>query len=100
MKKFGEQDLTYPILYILDKYGSLDTGTLIDLVRTEYTFTGDNRDPLLNRPGDEKINQIIRNIVSHRKSKNNIIYKGWVTYNSGILSITPQGVKQLKDHLI
>jgi len=100
MKKFGEHDISYAILFILDKYGQLDTGSLKDLLRTEFIFEDENRAPLMNR-NDEKVDQIIRNIVSHRKSSTNIINKGWINYDDKkILSITSIGKEILKTRLL
>ena len=100
MKKMGENDIAYLILYVLDKYGELETWELIHYVKTEHTFTGENRKALKDRPGDVAINQIIRNIVSHRTSRNNIIHKKWVEYNGVKLSITALGREQLKNRLL
>ena len=43
------------------------------------------------------IDQIVRNIVSHRdNSSNNIIYRGLVSYNAGLLNITALGRDELE----
>ena len=60
---------------------------------------GSNRAPLLNR-NDEAIDQIIRNIVSHRfDSKNNIINKGYVDYDKGTWTLSDKGKDYLHENM-
>lgn len=91
----GEANIEYPILSILRDCGKLTTSGLKIKFRDFTQPTGINSLPLLNR-NDEVIDQIVRNIVSHRSnSKNNMIYRGFINYDGGFLSITKEGIKYL-----
>lgn len=89
--KIGERDLDFIVLYILDKHPNIDTSQLKNYI-WHYTEPGGvNLAPLVDR-NDMAIDQIVRNIISHRNdSTNNIIFRGLVSYNSGILNITATG---------
>jgi len=93
--KIGERDLDFIVLYILDKYPGIGTSELKKHI-WHYTEPGGvNLAPLVDR-NDVAIDQIVRNIISHRgDSPNNIIYRGLVSYDAGILNITPDGQKEL-----
>lgn len=95
VRKMGEPDIEYPILSILNMCESLTTSQLKHEFRHFTDPSGKNLMSLLNR-NDEAIDQIVRNIVSHRKdSSNNMIFRGLINYSNGILSITEKG----KDYL-
>lgn len=96
-KKMGEHKIEYPVLLILNDYGPLTTSELKEHFRKFTNPSGVNLTPLLNR-NDEAIDQIVRNIVSHRRdSKNNMIYRGLIDYSSnGVLSITDKGKEHLR----
>ena len=96
-KKIGEQDAEFPILTILSKSTkALSTTELKDAFKKFSEPVGENLKELLNRD-DTAIDQIIRNIVSHRNSsKNNMINRDLISYSKGMLSITEKG----KQHLI
>lgn len=90
-KKIGERDLDFIVLYILDKHPNIGTGELKRYIWHYTEPSGVNLAPLVDR-NDTAIDQIVRNIISHRyDSSNNIIYRGLVSYNSGVLSITAKG---------
>lgn len=96
-KKMGEFDIEYPILSILSDYGELTTSELKKHFRDFTAPSGINLMPLLNR-NDEAIDQIVRNIVSHRNdSSNNMIYRELIDYSSGVLSITSKGKEYLRE---
>ena len=95
-KKIGEHDTDYAVLSILSNSpGGLSMSELKQAFKKFAEPTGDNLKTLVNR-NDVAIDQIIGNIVSHRSSKNNMIYKGFIQYSDGILSITASG----REHLL
>lgn len=93
-RKLGEPDLEVSVLYILNKSGPLTTSELKEEIHRMLEPSGSNLDPLHNR-NDVKIDQIIRNIVSHRSQSGNLIHDGLIDYNFGTLSITDFGREQL-----
>ncbi len=97
--KIGERDLDFIVLYILNNHPGIDTTTLKQYI-WEYTEPGGvNLAPLVDR-NDTAIDQIVRNIISHRgDSSNNIICRGLVSYNGGVLNITPSGKEELKEYI-
>ena len=93
--KIGERDLDFIVLYILDKHPNIGTSQLKNYIWYYAEPAGVNLAPLVDR-NDTAIDQIIRNIISHRNdSPNNIIYRGLVSYNAGTLNITPAGQMEL-----
>ena len=97
--KLGEQDITDAILYILlETGGNINTSAVKSHVRSLLEPTGTNLTPLLNR-NDEVIDQIIRNIVSHRDNSSNIINRGYVSYINGIWNITSSGKNYLNSRM-
>lgn len=90
--KLGEHDITDAVMYtLLNEKEKLDTSTIIARVRNLLEPEGPNRKPLLNR-NDEAVDQIIRNIVSHRfDSSSNIICAGYVNYEDGCWELTEHG---------
>lgn len=94
--KLGEADITDAAMYaLLDAGRPLDTTGVKARIRDLLEPGGINRMPLIHR-NDEAIDQIIRNIVSHRHdSPNNIIYRGYVDYDDGYWELTDEG----KDYL-
>lgn len=94
--KIGERDLDFIVLYILDKHPNICTSELKSYI-WHYTEPGRvNLTPLVDR-NDMAIDQIVRNIVNHRdNSSNNIIYRGLVSYNAGLLNITALGRDELE----
>lgn len=97
--KIGEQDITDAILYILlETGGNLSTTSVKMYVRELLEPIGVNLTPLLNR-NDEVIDQIVRNIVSHRDNCSNIISRGYITYNNGLWNITDSGKSYLHERM-
>lgn len=95
-KKLSENDIQYPILSILNDSGAMPTSELRERVKKFIEASGENLKPLENR-NDTAIDQIIRNIVSHRNdSPSNIIYQGLIDYQGGTLSITQKGKERLR----
>ncbi len=98
--KLGEADITDAAMYVL-----LEAGTPLCTTDVKYRIrdllepAGVNNDPLVNR-NDEVIDQIIRNVVSHRyESQNNIIYCGYVDYDNGDWEITEKGKRYLRERM-
>lgn len=94
--KIGERDLDFIVLYILDNHPNIGTSELKKYIWHYTEPSGINLAPLVDR-NDTAIDQIVRNIISHRNdSSNNIIYRGLVSYDAGILNITPSGRSELE----
>ena len=91
-EKIGEKNLDFIVLYILDKHPNINTSELKKYIWHYTEPDGVNLASLVDR-NDVAIDQIVRNIISHRNaSSNNIIYRGLVSYsNSGLLNITTLG---------
>lgn len=92
----GEADLTCPVLRILDSAPgkALNTTELKSAIRASVSlFPGDLAYSITR--SDQLIDQIVRNIVSHRTTSGNIISDGLATYDDsvrpGILRLTPAG---------
>jgi hypothetical protein len=98
--KLGEYDITDAAMYILLEAGTqLSTSDMKEEIKDLLEPTGVNNTPLVNR-NDAVIDQIIRNVVSHRhESSNNIIYRGYVDYDDGYWSITDKGKKYLRNQM-
>lgn len=97
--KIGEHDLDFLVLYILLRYPNINTSQLKNLIWQYTQPAGVNLTPLVGR-NDAVIDQIVRNIVSHRyDSANNIIYRGLVSYNGYTLNITPAGLAELDNYI-
>ncbi|MDD6826117.1 MAG: hypothetical protein PUE12_08420 [Oscillospiraceae bacterium] len=94
--KISESDLTNIVLYILKDHPNISTTALKCFIREFVQPGGENLKDLLNR-NDQAIDQIIRNIISHRfDSSNNIIYRGLISYDDrGLLTITNKGREYL-----
>lgn len=101
-RKLGEHDLTMTTLYLLfTNGGSLNTAQLKNEIIETLNPQGDNLDPLQNR-ADSKITQIVRNIISHRPNRTNIINKGLINYDdlTETLSITNTGIQHLDRFIV
>ncbi len=101
-KRTLEADLTCPALDMLDAAcGSLSTTALRTALKSTLTLSNGDLMPLAGRT-DYKIDQIIRNVVSHKPVPGNIIHDGLVKYTkppgtrAGLLTITPAGLAYLK----
>lgn len=97
-KKMGEYDIEFPILTILSRYPKgLTTTELKQMFKSFSQPAGVNLKDLVNR-NDQAIDQIVRNIVSHRNdSKNNMIFRGLINYDNGKMSITHKGIEYLDE---
>lgn len=97
--KISEQDLTYSILYILlREHTAMSTSTLKQHLKDLLQPCGENLDSLLNR-NDDKIDQIIRNVISHRNdSTNNIISRGLISYDNSMIALTSNGLDYLNQY--
>ena len=74
--KIGERDLDFIVLYILDRHPNINTSELKKYIWYYTEPDGVNLVPLVDR-NDTAIDQIVRNIISHRNdSSNNIINRG------------------------
>lgn len=96
MNRISENDLDAVVCYILMMNGnSLSTTELReelrDFLQRYNGLNSGDLDYLKNR-NDQKIDQIIRNIVSHRH-ESGIINEGLVEYNGGVLTVTQKGIK-------
>lgn len=98
-KKIWENDLTLPILSILRKFGPQTMEGLKKCFGSLVKVGGENLAALVNR-NDVKIDQILRNIVSHRDSQSNMIGSGLVDYDNGVLNITEEGENWLLNNAI
>lgn len=99
-RKLGEGDLDISTLYTLNSRGPMNTSELKSTLKDMLNPTGENLDALVNR-NDAKIDQIIRNLVSHRDDlQSNLIYRDLVRYDNGVLSITDKGKASLDNHLV
>ncbi len=92
--RISESDLLIPTLQILDSHpkGEMTTSELIPTLAAHFKPQGEDAEILANRQ-DTKFSQIVRNMVSHNGSANNIITKGYVEYVdvSKSLRITKKG---------
>lgn len=97
--KISERELDFIVLYILDTHPNIDTSELKRYIWHFVEPAGENLHPLVDR-SDVSIDQIIRNIISHRyDSANNIIYRGLVSYTNGLLNITAAGKAVLEEYI-
>ena len=82
-----EAELIGPVLTILkqEPSGQLSTSELRKRVRAAIPLTCEDLAPLANRP-DQRIDQIIRNLKSHKKSPGN-------PFAEGLLADVPRGFK-------
>jgi hypothetical protein len=98
--RIGEADLTVDVLNILAKQpgGFMKTSDLIKKLENQYQPTGEDA-AILEGRSDTKFSQIVRNIVSHRRSPNNIVRNGLASYSKARrgLELTQQGQAFLKE---
>lgn len=98
--RIKESDLYYPTMKHLAKAedGFLPTSDLISRLEKELKPVGKDADIIEGR-GDTYFSQKVRNIISHKDSPANPIYKGWVIYDSarGGLQITQKGLDEIDE---
>jgi transcriptional regulator with XRE-family HTH domain len=92
--RIKERDTYVPVLKFLDDTpdGFMKTADLIKALEAYFAPKGEDAEILKDR-SDTKFSQIVRNIVSHRDSAQNLIGAGWAEYNKPTrgLRITPAG---------
>lgn len=84
--KIGERDLDFIVLYILHNHPNIGTSKLKNYIWYYTEPDGINLAPLVDR-SDVAIDQIVRNIISHRNDLPNNITK---------TSHTKNGIRTLK----
>jgi transcriptional regulator with XRE-family HTH domain len=99
--RISERDVFGPALDFLDESadGFMTTSDLIAALEQRFMPEGEDAVILKDR-SDTRFTQIVRNIVSHRKSRTNLIGGGYAIYDkarSG-LRITDKGRQFLLDH--
>ncbi|WP_319533254.1 hypothetical protein [uncultured Cohaesibacter sp.] len=99
-QRISERQLIEPTLKILSRApsGFMSTSHLIDALEELMKPEGKDAELITDR-NDTHFSQIVRNMVSHKNSPNNIIYLGYVTYDSEKkgLQITELGYKKAQE---
>jgi transcriptional regulator with XRE-family HTH domain len=92
--RISERDILGPALdYLNDAPGGfMTTSDLIEALENQFAPEGEDAEILEHR-SDTRFSQIVRNIVSHRKSATNLIGAGYATYDKARrgLQITDKG---------
>jgi hypothetical protein len=99
-QRTSEFEISKAVLRILATMpnGEATTLQLKRRVREEVKLTDDDRKPSDTRDGEEMWEQIVRNIVSHKKVAGNIVYEGFANSPSrGKLRITASGREHTKN---
>jgi DNA-binding transcriptional regulator YiaG len=80
--RISERDILGPALDFLNDSpsGFMTTSDLIEALEQQFAPEGDDAEILAHR-SDTRFSQIVRNIVSHRKSATNLIGAGYATYD-------------------
>ncbi len=80
--RIKERDTYVPVLKFLDDApdGFMKTAELIRALEAYFGPKGEDAEILRDR-SDTKFSQIVRNIVSHRETANNLIGAGWAEYD-------------------
>lgn len=97
-----ERDLIVPALRILAEYAhperGMTTAELADRLRGQITPTAEDLEMLTNRK-DDRLSQVIRNLVSHRTLER----RGLAVYHKGAIDglgyykLTPMGLRTLNE---
>jgi transcriptional regulator with XRE-family HTH domain len=99
--RISESDIIGPALDFLEESegGFMTTSDLIAALEERFMPEGDDAEILKGR-SDTRFSQIVRNIVSHRRSPTNLIGAGYATYDKVRrgLQITPKGRLFLAEH--
>jgi hypothetical protein len=79
--RIAEADLLVPTLRILASKpdGTLSTSELISALEKEFEPEGEDAEILEGRQ-DSRFSQIVRNMVSHKKSPGNAIAEGYIEH--------------------
>lgn len=92
--RISEKDIIGPALDFLNDApnGFLTTSDLVVALENKLSLQGEDAEILANR-SDTRFSQIVRNLVSHRKSATNLIGAGYAKYDKarGGLEITDNG---------
>jgi transcriptional regulator with XRE-family HTH domain len=100
--RITEHSLILPALDLLNHMddGFYETSELIGLLQFALQPAGKDNEILDNR-SDTRFSQIVRNMVSHRKSPSNLIGAGYATYDKTRrgLVITGKGRAYLEEHI-
>lgn len=92
--RISERDIIGPALDFLNDAagGFMTTSDLIEALEQHFAPQGEDAEILENR-ADTRFSQIVRNIVSHRKSPTNLIGSSYATYDRARrgLKITEKG---------
>jgi hypothetical protein len=76
--------------------GKATTTELKNELERYVVLTPEDLIPSKTRPNEAIYQQIVGNLVSHRKSKNNIFAKGWAIYTGNGIEITASGRQYLR----
>ena len=95
--RIHEADLWIPVLIILNNSpnGEMDTSDLIRELRERFSLSKGDEEILPGRQ-DDKFSQVVRNIKSHKDSKTNPLYKGYMEDIEKGFRITQKGRNLLK----
>lgn len=100
--RITERSLILPALDLLNHMddGFYETAELLGLLQIALQPTGKDNEILDNR-SDTRFSQIVRNMVSHRRSPSNLIGAGYATYDKKRrgLTITDKGRAYLEEHM-
>ena len=93
-----EVDVVLPVLRVLveAESGMLRTQEVRERVRETIRLTPDDLIPLRNRP-DQRIDQTIRNLKSHKNVPGNPFYEGWLKDVPRGYAITDLGRRVARD---
>src|SRR5262245_12182745 len=94
----SEQEISVAVLRICadSPDGAATIARIKQLVPEYINLTPNDLAQSPTRPKEAMWEQIVRNIVSHRKSEGNIICEGFVEHRPGALKITEAGRLHLK----
>jgi hypothetical protein len=92
-----ESEVVGPVLRVLGEApnGYLPTGEIRERVKAAIPLTLDDLSPLANRP-DQKIDQVIRNLKSHKNVAGNPFFEGLLRDVPRGYAITERGRRRLE----
>lgn len=95
-----ESDVIIPVLTVLatSREGQLLTRDVRREVRSIITLTPEDLEPLANR-SDQRIDQVVRNLKSHKKCEGNPFREGLLEEVPRGYRITASGRKFLRDKM-
>ena len=97
-----ERELAFEALRILSQLpsGLITFKALIPEIESNIRLTQKDRVPSGTRPQEEKWEQRVRNITSHRKSSGNYVNRGYLIAVRDGLAITQKGRAFISSHLL